>query len=177
MILAGVKKRGLWLLLPIMLAACALGDVPNQVTAPPPLSIPPAPSLILEGSCDTTRDLELWLQITTGSLADFQTTMNAAAAKTGAQAYEDTITMAQIRDSASIVPTPDCANDAQLQLTDTMNKAVDAFQNYVNGQTSNISSTVAELNSQFDQVIAAQNDLLARMNTQIQSQIQPTAGS
>ncbi|MBZ0279686.1 MAG: hypothetical protein K8L97_03020 [Anaerolineae bacterium] len=170
-----MRQRGIWLLvLPILLAACAIGDVPNQVTAPPQLTIPAAPTLNLAGNCNNTRELEMWLQITTQLVSDFQTTMNTAAAKTASNAYEDVLRLSKLRESAYQVAAPDCAADAQVQLTDTMSKAVDAFQAYVNGQSTSVATIITELNGQFDQVITVQDDLLARMNAQIQTQIAPT---
>lgn len=163
------------LLLSAMLTACAIGDVPAQVTVPPQLTVPAAPSLNFIGSCSNTRELEAWLQVTTRLVTDFQATMNAAAAKTAVLVYEDVVTLIQMRDSAHLAATPDCAADAQLQLTDAMNKAVGAFQAYANGQSSSITTVVTELNTELDEVIATQNSLLAQMNAQILTQIAPTS--
>lgn len=163
----------LLLLTPVLLAACAIGDVASATTAPPPLTIEAPPTIAFSGTCQNRSDLEVWLQITSFLVADFQTTMNTAVAKTPADAYTDVQYLIRLRDSAFQAVTPDCAVEAQNTLSDLMDKAVESFQGYVNGTTADITGTIADLNSQFDQVVAAQNQLLARMDAQILGTIIP----
>jgi hypothetical protein len=166
-------KHVLFLLLPSILAACALGDVADATTLPP-ITLAPPPALNLEGSCDDTKPLETWLQITSELRANFQTQMNAAAAKNKGGMYGDVITLAALRDSAFDVPTPDCAAEVGIKLSDIMSQAVVAFQMFVNGQTSELNSTITDLNGQLDEVTGLQDELVDRLNTQFQQQLQET---
>lgn len=164
-------KRGL-VVLPLLLAACALTDVNNSNTPPPPMTLSAPPSLNFSGNCDHTKDLEDWLQVTTQLVANFQTKMNEAAGKSRNDAYQPTLELVAMRDSAYVAVTPDCANDIELSLSDAMNRAVNTLQHFVNGDVTDIANSIAEINTQFDQVTASQTALINRVNDQIQH---PTA--
>jgi hypothetical protein len=155
-----------------MLAACALTDVSNNATPPPALTLNAPPSLNLSGSCDQTKNLENWLQITTGLVSSFQTKMNEAAGMNRNDAYAPTLELVAMRDSTYVAVTPDCATDLELSLSDAMNRAVLALQEYVNGASKDISSAIAEANTHFDQITASQNALIQRLQTQIRNQSQ-----
>jgi len=166
----------LFLLLPGILTACALGDVSNA-TPLPPITLAPPPALNLVGTCDDTKTLENWLQVSTTLRDNFQTQMNAAAAKSKAEMSVDIPGLAALRDSSFEAATPDCAAEAGIKLSDTMSQAVTAFQRYVNGETPDLGNTVVDINGQIDQISVMQNDLIERMNTQFQQQRTPTAAS
>ncbi|NWG16585.1 MAG: hypothetical protein HXY41_08120 [Chloroflexi bacterium] len=158
------------LLLPLLLAACAIGDTGNPTPAPPVTLMPPS-EITFQGSCTATRELEMWLQVTTRLATDFLAAMNNAAAMNRADMREAVFTMAALRDSAHQATTPDCAVDAEILLSDAMNKAVLAFQAVVNGDRPDLGNTVAEVNDQIEQVIAIQNELILRMETQIRESL------
>lgn len=168
-----LKKVGLLLPLMLIVSACALNEV-SPVTPPPAMTLNPPPSLIFTGKCENTKDLETWLQITTGLIAQFQTRMNEAAGKDRNEAYPITLELVEVRNAAYGVATPDCASDAQLILSDAMNQAVGALQAYVNGTASDTVGIIAEVNNRLDQVTASQAELINRVNTQIQNQVQAT---
>jgi hypothetical protein len=161
-------RRGI-IIVPLLLAACAMTDVSNT-TPPPALTLNAPPSLNFSGTCDQTKELEDWLQITTGLVTKFQTKMNEVAGMNRNDAYPPTLELVAMRDSSYSVMTPDCATDLELSLSDAMNRAVLALQEYVNGASSDISSAVAQANTQFDQITASQNELIQRLQTQIQTQ-------
>ena len=164
-------------LLVVILSSCALGDTDNSA-APAPVTVLPPPALNFTGSCNNTKDLENWLQTTTFITTDFQTRLNAAAAKNRADAHPDLIYLISARDSAFLVAAPDCAADVHLLLTDTLSRAVLILQGYVNGDTSDIASSLAEANGLLDQIASSQGVLLTRMEAQFQQQLQltPTPG-
>lgn len=162
------------LVLPLLLAACAIGDAGNPTPAPPVTLIPP-PEITFRGNCAATRELEMWLQVSTRLATDFLATMNNAAAQNRAEMREAVFTMAALRDSAHQTTTPDCAVDAEILLSDAMNKAILAFQAFVNGDRPDLGNTVAEVNDQIEQVIAIQNELILRMETQIRESLATTA--
>jgi hypothetical protein len=153
--------------LPLVLAACALTDVSNS-TPLPPITLAPPPSVVMSGSCDTTKNLESWLQITSQLVTNFQTQMNAAAAKSKNEMYTDVYELAALRDAAFAVETPDCAEQSQLILSDAMGQAVTMFQAYVNGDVSDLGTIVADTNIKLDTVIVQQTELLSRMDSQFQ---------
>lgn len=156
-------------ILPLLLAACAISDV--STTPPPALTLNAPPSLNFSGNCNNSKDLENWLQITTGLVSDFQTTMNEAAGKNRSEAYQPTVALLALRDTAYVVSTPDCATDLELALSDAMNQAVTALQQFVNGTVSDVSSTIADINTRLDQITVSQNELIQRLNTQIANQV------
>jgi hypothetical protein len=162
-------------LLPLVLAACALGDVPATPTPLPPITLPPPPTLTFGGNCDNTHELESWLQTTSLLLADFQTQMNQAAAQNRNEAASTVISLSSMRDSAYKAVAPDCAADLQLKMSDAMNKAVTTIQTFANGGQADVGSTVAEVNNELDSISAAQKDLMKRMDDQYQKQAQTPA--
>jgi len=166
-------KPVLFILLSSIITACALGDVSNA-TPPPPITLAPPPALNLVGTCDETKTLENWLQVTSELRASFQTQMNATAAKSKAEMYADVLELAALRDSSFEVATPDCAAETGIKLSDAMSQTVTAFQMYVNGDTPDLGNTIADMNGQIDQIAAMQNDLIDRMNTQFQQQREAT---
>jgi hypothetical protein len=86
---------------------------------------------------------------------------------------EPVVYMARLRDEASKVITPECAQPIQSLLVDAMNTAVTNFQAYSNNDLQDLGNIVAEIIGQVDRVIAAQNDLKTRLEGQFQTQ---TAG-
>ncbi|MBI5669747.1 MAG: hypothetical protein HZC41_17255 [Chloroflexi bacterium] len=150
-----------------LLAACALGDA-GEATPAAPVTLLPPPEMTFRGSCDNTRDLELWLQITTRLASEFLQVMNDAAGRSKGEIREALSTMAALRDSTHQAVTPDCAVDSEILLGDAMNRAITAFQEYVNGARTDLGNTVAETNDQIEQVIAIQNELTLRLDTQLQ---------
>lgn len=156
------------LLIVLVLAGCALADVPTENT-PPALTVMAPSALVFTGNCETTRTLEGWLQITTRLLADFQTTLNEAAVRQPAEAYASAAQLIALRDAAHQAAAPDCAADAHRQMTAAMNDALALLQAYINGDQADISANLADVNARLDAAAAAQNDLLARLNLQLQA--------
>lgn len=155
----------------LLLAGCALGDVGQPPTLPPPITIAPPPTAVFEGTCAQTPALDAWLQSTaTFLLPEFMTTLSAAANKSRAEVYEDVLRLARLRDAASGRPTPDCATELQLMLMDVMNTAVDRLQAYANGEVVNFSEAAAEAIAQLEQVTALQNELISRLEAQYQAE-------
>lgn len=153
--------------LPLLLTACAIGDV-STPTAVPPVTIMPPPEITFQGNCNITHDLEIWLQITTQLRDDFLTAMNETAAKNKADMREGVLTMAAVRDAAHEVITPDCAANVETALSDTMNEAVSAFQAYYNGDRADLGDTVATATQRLEQITAVQNELVLRAEAQFE---------
>ncbi len=162
------------LVFPLVLAACALGEVSDS-TPLPSITLAPPPAINLQGSCDDTKNLENWLQVTSQLTASFQTNMNEAATKSRNEVYDDVLDLAALRDSAFAVVTPDCAQEAELTLSDAMGQAVSAFQAFANGDAPDLGTTIVDVNNRLDQVISEQTSLLSRMNSQFQQQLQATS--
>jgi hypothetical protein len=152
------------------MTACALGDVAND-TALPPMTLAPPPALNLVGTCDDTKTLETWLQITSELRTTFQTTMNMAAVKQMPEIYTDVINLAAMRDSAFAVATPDCASEVGIKLGDAMSQAVSSLQAFANGDAPDLGNVVTNINAQIDAVAVAQNELINRMDSQFQQQV------
>lgn len=165
--MAKLKRIPFIVLLAFMASGCAMGDVSNT-TPLPPITLAPPPALKLVGTCDDTKTLETWLQVTTELRTNFQTLMNTAAVKEKVEVYGDVINLAALRDSAFAVETPDCAAETGIKLSDTMSQAVTAFQAFSNGDTSDLGNTIPEVNAQIDLVAAAQAELISRMDAQFQ---------
>lgn len=162
-------KRRYLLLLPLLLAACALGDTPNPTSAPP-ITLAPPPTLTFSGNCESTPELDNWLQTTNFLVSDFLTLINDTAALERGQMYESVLRLAALRDQASLTATPDCAQVVQELLNAAMNVAVDTFQAYVNGESPDLGKTVADVSNQLETVMAMQQELIARLETQYQQQ-------
>lgn len=160
-------------LLAQILSACALTDVKSTPVSP--VTLAPPPELNFTGSCDNFKDLENWLQISTRVLADFRTQMSDTAAMKREEAYPGLQRMVQLRDSVYLAATPDCGHDAQVILSDAVNRAVQAFQGYINGDAGDISGKVAEVSILFDQVAEMQAELTARLQAEIQARMGATA--
>lgn len=154
---------------PLLLAACALGDVVDPTPAPPITLVAP-PTLVFSGDCEVTSELDGWLQNTSYLAETFLTEMNTAAAQEQGQLFNAVVRLAQLRDATNGTATPTCAVEAQLKLVDAMTVAVNTFQAYGNGDLLDLGNTVAEVNSQIDQVIAIQNDLMQQLEAQYQQQ-------
>lgn len=173
-----MNYRNCWsLLIPMLLAACALGDVPPTATAPPPVTVQPAPTLMFAGSCASTKELETWLQITSLLAADFLAQMNTAAGLDRNALYEPIAAMVQMRDSVFAAATPDCAIAAQLLLTDAMDQAVLTFQQIANGDLADPREAIARITTQIEQALALQTELAQRMEQQFREAAQATASA
>lgn len=158
--------------LPLLLAACALGDVANP-TPIPPITLAPPPTITFQGSCDATPELDRWLQTTFFLAGDFLTEMNNVAALERAQIFDGVLRLAAIRNQVSLTPTPDCAQAVQELLSAAMNTAVDTLQGYVNGDIQELGSTIADVSNQIEVVQAMQQELMARLEAQYQEESQP----
>jgi hypothetical protein len=167
----------LWLILLMMtITGCAINDSASKPAAPP-ITLPPAPTTVLAGTCDVTPELEDWLQVTVPLREQFQTRLNEAAAKNAVDVHDDTLYLAGLLDAVTRVATPDCGVEVQRVLTSAMSQAVTAMQAYYNHTLS------GDLNSALDgplkglsQAAAVQNDLITRMKNQYQleNNIAPT---
>lgn len=167
-------RRIILLMLPVMLAACALGDVSNPTPAPP-LTLMPPPELRFEGDCNYTPSLEMWLQITTRLANDYLQLIKEAAVKNKAEMREAVLTLASLRDTTNQAVTPECAVDAQIILSDAMNTGVTTLQAYINGDRADLGSVVNDVTAQLEQAITIQNELILRMETQIQDALATAA--
>jgi hypothetical protein len=163
----------LLLILPFLVTACALQEAPPS-TPLPPLTLLPPPALVLAGSCQVNRDLADWLQYATFYAEEYVRLVSAAAAKAPADMYDDVILLGQMRDDFSQVKTPDCAEPAQRLIVAAMTRAVEGFQAVINGDSSSLGSTVADVLAQFDQVALIQAELTARLEAQLR---EPSSGS
>jgi hypothetical protein len=160
------KAGGLCLLLWMLVAGC----MPQAVgTPPPPLTLTPPPTLTFTGSCADNRDLSDWLEYSTFYVEEFTKLVSVAAAKHIYETFDDVIMMSRMRADFSGVAAPDCAETAHQMIVRAMNRAVDGFQAVINQDADGLGSTVAEVLGQFDQAIALQNDLTARLETQLQA--------
>lgn len=159
-------------LLTSVLAGCALTDIKN--TPVPPVTLKAPPELNFTGSCDNSRDLENWLQITTIILSEFRTKMSDTAVLKREETSPGLQRMVQLRDSVYLAATPDCGHDAQVLLSDALNRAVQAFQSYINGDLNDISGKVAEVSVALDQVAEMNAELTVRLQDEIQKRLQVT---
>ncbi len=157
-----------------LMAGCALGEV-SIATSLPPITLAPPPALQLVGTCEDTKTLETWLQITSELLTNFQILMNTAAVKNQAEIYGDVLNLAALRDSALSVETPDCAAETGIKLGDTMSQVVTVFQLFANGDAPDLGNTIPDINAQLDAIAAVQIELISRMDSQFQQQRQETS--
>lgn len=157
-----------WLPLVLVLAGCALGDAP-PVTTIPPVTLAVPPTLVFAGDCEGTEELNSWLQSTDFLVTEFLTTINSTVGLSREALRERVLHLGKVRDEASKVVTPDCAQPVHLLLVEAMNTAVSNFQAYANGDLQDLGNIVAEIIGQVDRVIAAQNDLKTRLEAQFQA--------
>jgi hypothetical protein len=150
----------------LLLTACAIGDVPPGT--PVPITLEAPPTVIFSGDCSQTVGLDTWAQASEFFVAEFMKSVNTAATQTREAMHDTVIYMARVRDEASKVVTPDCAQDAQVMLIDSMNKAVNNFQAYANGDIASLGNIIAEIIGELDRVIARQDELKGQLETQYQ---------
>ena len=81
-------------------AACALSEGPAP-TAPPPLTVPAAPTLTLSGDCNVNRDLANWLQFTQYHIGEFTDLVSTTATQSAADMYDNVELMGRIRQMRS----------------------------------------------------------------------------
>lgn len=162
-------RHSLFALLLMLLAACALQE-PMPVTPPPPLTIPPPPELTMTGSCDDNSALSDWLQFSIDYANQFASLVAEAGAKPAADMADDVVLMGRMRDVIAGVPTPDCAEPAQRMMIETMNRAIDRFLVYVNRDADNLDNIVAETLGQLDQISTIHDELMTRLDEQLQAQ-------
>ncbi len=162
-----------FLLLTPLLAACALQDAPAPSPAPP-ITLAAPPTLTFSGNCESTPELDHWLQATSFLAADFLTLVNDTAALDRSAMYESVLRMAALRDQTSLTVTPDCAQVVHELLNAAMNVAVDTFQAYSNGESPDLGAAVADISNQIETVMAMQQELIARLEAQyLAEQTQP----
>lgn len=148
----------------LMLTACAIGDAP--VGTPVPITLEPPPPTVFAGDCSQTQGLDTWAQASEFFVAEFMKSVNTAATQSREEMHDTVIYMSKVRDETSKVVTPDCAQDVQAMLINSMNKAVDNFQAFANGDVASLGNIVAEIIGELDRVVARQNELKARLETQ-----------
>ncbi|PJF40801.1 MAG: hypothetical protein D6737_14100 [Chloroflexi bacterium] len=151
-----------WLIVaaPLVLAACALGDLPMSddvaVTAAP-IATP-----IFGGECDLNPNLLAgWLQTTTILAEEFNVGMNQAAALNRVELVDRLNELARLRSVIAETPTPDCAVDTQILLLSSMSAAIETFERYINGEIDSPTTEIVDLNDRFDQVSSMQQGLLS----------------
>lgn len=154
----------------LFLTSCALAEGVTPTPAPP-ITLAAPPPLTLEGDCTTTPELDHWLQSTELFVSQFMNTLNSAANKTRGALFEDVVLMSRLRDVTSELVAPDCVVPTHLLTVETMNTVVENFQAYANGDREGLGNTVPEAISQFDRIIAGQNDLKARLEMQYRTQV------
>ena len=153
----------------VLLSACALQE-PLPVTSPPPLTIVPASALTLAGTCDENRDLADWLQFSLDYVAQFASLVSEAGAKSVGEIRDDVVMMGQLRELIAHLPTPDCAEPAQRMMMATMDEAISVFVAYVNREADGLGNIVAQTLGQIDQIGVIHDDLMQRLDGQLQTQ-------
>lgn len=152
-----------------ILAACAIADAPAGT--PIPITLQPPPTSVFAGDCSQTQGLDTWAQASEFFVAEFMKSVNTAATQSREAMHDTVIYMSKVRDGASEVVTPDCAQDAQKMMIDGMNKAVDSFQAYANGDVSSLGNIVAEIIGELDRVVARQDELKAQLESQFKTPV------
>jgi hypothetical protein len=153
----------------VFLSACALQE-PLPVTLPPPLTIVPAPTLTLTGRCDENSDLADWLQFSMDYADQFATLVSETGVKAAGDMVDDVVMMGRLREVAARVPTPDCAEPAQRMMMTTMDRAIALFLAYTNREADSLDNVVAETLGQIDQISVIHDDLMQRLEAQLQAQ-------
>lgn len=151
----------------LILAACAIGDAPPST--PMPITLEAPPPTVFAGDCSQTQGLDTWAQASEFFVAEFMKSVNTAATQTREEMHDTVLHMSQVRNEASKVVTPECAQDAQTMLIESMNKAVDNFQAFANGDVASLGNIVAEIIGELDRVVARQNELKAQLEAQYQN--------
>jgi hypothetical protein len=174
------------ILLPLLLTACAINDVPgastpdtgiNPASPASALIIGPPGELKLAGDCNITDQLEDWLQVTLPAREQFEAKLKEAVVKSPSEIYDDVLSLVALRNAVYAAPTPDCALETQILLSSVINQGIDTLQAVLNGvYTGDLAAFIIEMNTQFTQVAELQNDLIKRMESQYQTQNAPTPG-
>lgn len=166
-------KRLLFMGLIIFAAAgCAIADVPGgtDATAPPPLTLEAPPTAVFGGDCDNTPELDAWLQASTLFVSEFQAGINALSSQNRTEMYETVVHLSSVRDAAHGTITPQCAEPLHQLTLAMMDTAIDTLQPYVNGEIDDLGTLIPDTISTIDQIIASQNELIARLEAQFQGQ-------
>lgn len=159
----------LYAVLSILLVACALQE-PLPATLPPPLTIAPPPALTIAGSCDENRALADWLQFSIDYADQFATLVAETATKAVDKMADDVVLMGRMRDIIAGLPTPECAEPAQRMMMATMARAIGRFLAYINRESDSLGNMVAETLGQLDQIGVIHDDLMVRLETQLEAQ-------
>ncbi|MCB9451659.1 MAG: hypothetical protein H6672_09480 [Anaerolineaceae bacterium] len=157
------------ILVVILLVACTV-DESGQPTLPAPITLTPPAAITVQGTCDENSTLERWLQTTSLALSDFIVTMNSTAAQERAGMSDSIYRLAALRDAVIAAAAPDCGIGVQERMVDAMNTVVTTLQGYFNGDLPNLGSTIGDASALLDRVIAEQNELIVRLETQINQQ-------
>lgn len=156
------------LLMALLVSACAVANIPDATDSPPiTLEAPPTP--VVGGNCEVSSDLEQWLQAVYYIRTDFSSTMNNAANQTRSQMYDEVLYLVELRNAVSARPAPDCAVNLQQALVATMQEIIETFQAYANGDLENLGNRVTEFNARLDQITAMQDQLVIRLEDQIEN--------
>ncbi len=151
------------ILLLLTVSACAIADVAK--TPVPPLTLGPAPTVLPQGSCEGTPDLENWAQAAYYQTTDFIKTFTAAIVKPRNLIFDDVLTLQDLRMNMISRPTPDCALDAQIALADAMNDVIRALQAFSNGDLKDLSSQLPALRARLENAAAMQTALFNRVDS------------
>lgn len=162
-----ILRQGLTGMFLLMLAGCAIGDAPQGT--PVPITLAPPPTVVFAGDCSQTQGLDTWAQASEFFVAEFMKSVNTASTQNRNEMYNTVIYMSKVRDEASKVVTPDCAQDIQQMMVSSMNKAVENFQAFVNGDVSSLGNITAEIIGELDRVIARQNEIKAQLEARYQN--------
>lgn len=162
-------RTGLVLLIALLLAACALQDVP--LTPPPPITLIPEATPVFSGSCEETRQLEAWLQSASFGRIDFMTLLEQSRdLQRGEALYDNILLMIGRRDQLSKTPAPDCAVEAHLVLLDAMAKAIRAFARYNNGEAVDLRAAADDAEKRLQMAGVIEVELVERLEQQYENQ-------
>ena len=151
----------------MILTACALWEEPPSQPRLL-LTIEPQPTLIFSGNCDNNRELADWLQYSTYYVEQFTELVTTTAAGNQQSIREGVAEIAALRADYAQVVTPDCAEPGQRMFLNAINRSIDTFRRYVNGEIDNIGNLLPEALGEIDRINLVQEELRTRLNAQLE---------
>ncbi|MFW5692340.1 MAG: hypothetical protein ACOCX3_03215 [Chloroflexota bacterium] len=126
------------LMLIIILVAGACGGVGEPEELPPALTLTPAPTADVQGTCDQRGLLEQWLQVVDYQVAEFAAVVEQVEGQSVSQLYSEARALNALQLYIAGLPVPECAVETRELVVEAIGRFLDEMVAVVNGQQHDI---------------------------------------